>query len=102
MVDQPTLEVTEDEWERVFNVNVKGVYLGSQAFVARVIEQGQGGSIINISSTGASRPRPGLVWYNASKGAVSNVSKMLMLFPLLWGSLDTDNMQQSGYQGSGG
>lgn len=41
-----------------------------------LIEQGQGGSMINISSTGASRPRPGLVWYNASKGAVSNVSNL--------------------------
>lgn len=40
----------------------------------RFIEQGKGGSMINISSTGASRPRPGLVWYNASKGAVTNVS----------------------------
>lgn len=70
---QPTAEVTEEEWERVFNVNVKGIFLGSQALVTRLMEQGQGGSMINISSTGASRPRPGLVWYNASKGAVSNV-----------------------------
>lgn len=70
---QPTLEVTEEEWERVFKVNVKGIFHGSQAFMQRIIEQGQGGSMINISSTGASRPRPGLVWYNASKGAVSNV-----------------------------
>ncbi|RDW93051.1 uncharacterized protein DSM5745_00373 [Aspergillus mulundensis] len=70
---QPTLEVTEAEWERVFNVNVKSIFHGSQAAIARLIEQGHGGSIINISSTGASRPRPGLVWYNASKGAVSNV-----------------------------
>ncbi|ODM21181.1 hypothetical protein SI65_04234 [Aspergillus cristatus] len=75
--NKPTLEVTEEEWERVFKVNVKGIFHGSQAFVQRVIEQGQGGSMINISSTGASRPRPGLVWYNASKGAVSNATKGL-------------------------
>ncbi|RAL01871.1 short chain dehydrogenase [Aspergillus ibericus CBS 121593] len=75
--NKPTVEVTEEEWERVFNVNVKGIFLGSRAFVTRVIEQGQGGSMINISSTGASRPRPGLVWYNASKGAVSNATKGL-------------------------
>lgn len=42
--------------------------------IPRLIEQGKGGSMINISSTGANRPRPGLVWYNASKGAVTNVS----------------------------
>lgn len=70
---QPTLEVTEEEWERVFNVNVRSIFLGSKALMGRLIQQGQGGSMINISSTGASRPRPGLVWYNASKGAVSNV-----------------------------
>ena len=70
---QPTVEVTDDEWERVFEVNVKSIYLAGKIVLPRLIDQGQGGSMINISSTGASRPRPGLVWYNASKGAVSNV-----------------------------
>ncbi|KAJ6138217.1 hypothetical protein N7471_004703 [Penicillium samsonianum] len=42
----------------------------------RFIEQGQGGSVINISSTGAGRPRPGLVWYNATKGAVTNATEV--------------------------
>jgi NAD(P)-dependent dehydrogenase (short-subunit alcohol dehydrogenase family) len=79
---QPTLEVTEAEWERVFNVNVKGIFHGTQAVIARLLEQGHGGSVINISSTGASRPRPGLVWYNASKGAVSNVRSFLSNFAL--------------------
>lgn len=65
--------MTEAEWERVFNVNVKSIFLGTNAFMPKLIQQGQGGSMINVSSTGASRPRPGLVWYNASKGAVSNV-----------------------------
>lgn len=68
------MEVTEEEWERVFKVNVKSVFLAGKIAIPRLIEQGQGGSIINISSTGASRPRPGLVWYNATKGAVTNVS----------------------------
>jgi NADP-dependent 3-hydroxy acid dehydrogenase YdfG len=58
----------------VFNVNVKSIYLATKTVMPRFIEQGSGGSVINISSTGASRPRPGLVWYNASKGAVTNVS----------------------------
>ncbi|KAL4786953.1 hypothetical protein BJX76DRAFT_319639 [Aspergillus varians] len=76
-VNKPTLTVTPEEWERVFTVNVKSIFLSTQAVIARFIEQGQGGSVINISSTGASRPRPGLVWYNASKGAVSNATKGL-------------------------
>ncbi|KAL4753224.1 hypothetical protein BDW72DRAFT_41375 [Aspergillus terricola var. indicus] len=75
--NKPTLEVTEAEWERVFNVNVKGIFHGTHAVITRLLEQGHGGSVINISSTGASRPRPGLVWYNASKGAVSNATKGL-------------------------
>ncbi|KAF7125903.1 hypothetical protein CNMCM5793_002262 [Aspergillus hiratsukae] len=75
--NKPTLEVTEEEWERVFNVNVRSIFLASKALMGRLIQQGQGGSMINISSTGASRPRPGLVWYNASKGAVSNATKGL-------------------------
>ncbi|RAH65534.1 NAD(P)-binding protein [Aspergillus aculeatinus CBS 121060] len=75
--NKPTVEVTEAEWERVFTVNVKSIFLGSQVFVKRLLEQGGGGSMINISSTGATRPRPGLVWYNASKGAVSNATKGL-------------------------
>jgi NAD(P)-dependent dehydrogenase (short-subunit alcohol dehydrogenase family) len=76
MDDKPTVEVTEDEWERVFKVNVKSIYLASHTAIPRLIQQGQGGSIINISSTGTCRPRPGLVWYNASKGAVTNVSNL--------------------------
>ncbi|KAJ5831845.1 hypothetical protein N7474_000156 [Penicillium riverlandense] len=75
--NKPTVEVTEDEWERVFKVNVKSIYLAAHTVIPRLIQQGQGGSIVNISSTGASRPRPGLVWYNASKGAVTNATKGL-------------------------
>ncbi|KAJ6562366.1 hypothetical protein B0H19DRAFT_1144274 [Mycena capillaripes] len=75
--NKPTVEVTYDEWERVFNVNVKSIFLCGKVVLPRLIEQGKGGSMINISSTGASRPRPGLVWYNASKGAVTNATKGL-------------------------
>ncbi|KAL1850263.1 hypothetical protein Plec18167_007369 [Paecilomyces lecythidis] len=75
--NKPTLEVTEEEWERVFQVNVKSIFHAVKTVIPRLIEQGNGGSVINISSTGASRPRPGLVWYNATKGAVSNATKGL-------------------------
>jgi NAD(P)-dependent dehydrogenase (short-subunit alcohol dehydrogenase family) len=72
-INKPTLTVTEDEFERVFAVNVKGVYLGCNAFMPQAIARNEGGVVINIASTGATRPRPGLVWYNASKGAIWNV-----------------------------
>ncbi|KAF1975989.1 3-ketoacyl-reductase-like protein [Bimuria novae-zelandiae CBS 107.79] len=75
--NKPTVEVTEDEFQRTFDVNVKGVYLGCNAWVSQAIERKEGGVIINIASVGASRPRPGLVWYNASKGAIANATKGL-------------------------
>ena len=71
--NKPTADVTDEEFERVFDVNVKGVYLGCQAWVGQAMERNEGGVIVNIASVGATRPRPGLVWYNASKGAVWNV-----------------------------
>jgi hypothetical protein len=78
-VNKATVDVTEEEFERVFDVNVKGVYLGCQAWVNQAIERKEGGVIINIASVGATRPRPGLVWYNASKGAVWNVSILVRI-----------------------
>ncbi|KAF6824313.1 short-chain dehydrogenase reductase family [Colletotrichum plurivorum] len=75
--NKPTADVTEAEFDRVFAVNVKGIFLGCKALMPRLIEQGDGGVVLNISSIGSVRPRPGLVWYNASKGAVSNATKGL-------------------------
>lgn len=82
--NKPTLEVTEEDFEKVFDVNVKGVYLGCNAFVPQAIERKEGGVIINIASVGATRPRPGLVWYNASKGAVWNVSILSCFSSVSW------------------
>ena len=66
--------MTEAEFSRCFDVNVKSVFWSVGAAVPQMRKNG-GGSIINISSIGSVRPRPGLVWYNASKGAVSNVRR---------------------------
>jgi NAD(P)-dependent dehydrogenase (short-subunit alcohol dehydrogenase family) len=71
--NKPTAEVTEAEFDKCFTVNVKSVFLSIPAATPALEERG-GGAIINIASIGATRPRPGLVWYNASKGAVANVS----------------------------
>ncbi len=76
-LNQPTLEVTEEEFDKVFLVNVKSIYHSVPSFVTPLISSKSPGSIINIASTGALRPRPGLVWYNASKGAVFNATKGL-------------------------
>ncbi|MBB5505701.1 SDR family oxidoreductase [Paraburkholderia atlantica] len=74
--NKPVLEVTEAEFDRVYAVNVKSIYWSVQEFVPYFREQG-GGSFINIASTAGVRPRPGLVWYNGSKGAVIIASKSL-------------------------
>ncbi len=74
--NKPMLEVTEDEFDRVFAINVKSIYLMTNAVVPVMRRQG-GGRIINIGSTAGVRPRPGLTWYNATKGAVNLVSKSM-------------------------
>ena len=76
-VNKPMLDITEDEYERIFAVNVKGVFLGCQAAVPVFRKQGSGGVIINIGSTAGLRPRPGLSAYNATKGAVHTLTKAL-------------------------
>lgn len=72
----PMLEVTEEEFDRIFAVNVKSVYLGARHAVPLFRAQG-GGVILNIASTAGLRPRPGLTWYNGSKGAVITLTKSM-------------------------
>lgn len=74
--NQPMLDVDEATFDRVFNVNVKSIYHMARAVVPLMRKQGSG-SIINIGSTAGIRPRPGLTWYNASKGAVNLMSKSM-------------------------
>jgi 3-oxoacyl-[acyl-carrier protein] reductase len=75
-VNKPVLDIDEAEFDRVFAVNVKGVFLFCQAVVPHFRQHG-GGVIVNIGSTAALRPRPGLSAYNATKGAVHNLTKTL-------------------------
>ena len=74
--NQPMLDVDEATFDRVFNVNVKSIYHMAQAVVPIMRERKQG-VIINVGSTAGIRPRPGLTWYNASKGAVNLLSKSM-------------------------
>ncbi len=74
----PMTEVDEATFDRVFAVNVKSIYHMAQAVVPMMRQRGSG-VILNIGSTAGIRPRPGLVWYNATKGAVNNISKSMAL-----------------------
>ncbi len=74
--NQPMLDVDEAMFDRMFDVNVKSIYYMTNAVVPLMRKQGKG-VIINIGSTAGIRPRPGLTWYNATKGAVNLLSKSM-------------------------
>ncbi len=74
--NQSMLEVDEQSFDRVFAVNVKSIYLMTLAVVP-LMKQKKDGVIINVGSVGAIRPRPGLTWYNSSKGAVRVMTKSM-------------------------
>jgi 3-oxoacyl-[acyl-carrier protein] reductase len=74
--NQPMLDVDEATFDKVFDVNVKSIFLMSHAAVPRMRAKG-GGVIVNVGSTAGVRPRPGLTWYNASKGAVNLLSQSM-------------------------
>ena len=72
----PLDEVTEDDFDRVIDVNVKSVYLTAQAIVPLMKAQ-KSGAILNVASTAAVSPRPRLSWYNASKGWMTTATKAM-------------------------
>lgn len=74
--NQPMLDVDEATFDKVFDVNVKSIYYMTHAVVPVMRKQGHG-VILNVGSTAGIRPRPGLSWYNASKGAVNLLSKSM-------------------------
>ena len=74
--NQSMLEVDEATFDRVFAVNVKSIFHTTQAVVP-LMKARSSGCIVNIGSTAGIRPRPGLTWYNASKGAVNLLSKSM-------------------------
>jgi 3-oxoacyl-[acyl-carrier protein] reductase len=74
--NQPMLEVDEATFDRVYATNVKSIYLSAIHAVPVFRRQGYG-NIINIASTAGVRPRPGLTWYNGSKGAANILTKSM-------------------------
>ena len=74
--NQSMLDVGEAEFDRIYAVNVKSIYLTTLAVVPLMTRAGAG-VIINVASTAGVRPRPGLTWYNGSKGAVITLTKSM-------------------------
>jgi 3-oxoacyl-[acyl-carrier protein] reductase len=81
--NRPLLEVDETTFDRVYAVNVKSIYHMVQAVVPQMRDNG-GGVILNVGSVAGIRPRPGLTWYNGSKGAVNMLSKSLAVELAPW------------------
>ncbi len=77
--NRPMLEVDAATFDRIFAVNVKAIYWMAQAVIPVFRAQGGGGVILNTASTAGIRPRPGLVWYNASKGAAISLTKAMAI-----------------------
>jgi 3-oxoacyl-[acyl-carrier protein] reductase len=73
----PVLEMPEEEWRRVIDVNLTGPFFGSQVAGERMAEGGDGGQIINISSIFGSIGVQGRAPYNASKGGLNNLTRNL-------------------------
>lgn len=74
--NQPMLQVDEATFDRVYSINVKSIFHMAHAVVPLMRER-RSGVILNVGSTAGIRPRPGLTWYNGSKGAVNLLSKSM-------------------------
>lgn len=81
--NQPMLNVPEDQFDRIYGVNVKSLYWCAQ-HVVPIFQKAGGGVLITVASTAGIRPRPGLTWYNGSKAAaiVTSRSMAVELAPL--------------------
>ena len=73
----PFLEIPEDEWDRIYEVNIKGVFLACQVFGKYLVDRNVGGSIINIGSMSGVIPLSRVFTYSSTKAAVHNLSKNL-------------------------
>lgn len=73
------LDVDEAAFDRLYAVNVKSIYWMMHKALPVFRRQARGGSIIHVSSTAGIRPRPGLVWYNGTKGALNTMTQCMAL-----------------------
>ncbi|OAQ97296.1 hypothetical protein LLEC1_00067 [Akanthomyces lecanii] len=75
--NKPAEQVTDADFDLVMNVNVKSIYLSSSVIVEYFLRENRPGCFVQVASTAGLRPRPGLTWYNASKGAAITATKSL-------------------------
>ena len=73
----PFFEITEEEWQRIMDVDLKSVFLACQIFGKAMVDAGRGGSIINISSASSGPPLSRVFTYGVAKGGVNQVTQFL-------------------------
>jgi NAD(P)-dependent dehydrogenase (short-subunit alcohol dehydrogenase family) len=73
----PFLDIAEDEWHRILDVNLKSMFLACQVFGLQMIDQGDGGSVINVSSASSGPPLSKVFTYSISKAGVNNLTQFL-------------------------
>ncbi len=78
------LDITEDDWDAVLNVNLKGSFLVGQAVARAMVQQAapgrpSGGAIVNMSSVNGTLAIPNIASYNASKGAINQLTRVMAL-----------------------
>jgi NAD(P)-dependent dehydrogenase (short-subunit alcohol dehydrogenase family) len=73
----PILEISREEWDRILAINLTSFFLASQIFGGRMVAQGEGGSIINISSASSGPPLSKVFTYSITKAGINNMTQFL-------------------------
>jgi NAD(P)-dependent dehydrogenase (short-subunit alcohol dehydrogenase family) len=73
----PFLEIPEEEWHKIIDANLTGMFLACQVFIGQMVEQGNGGSIINISSVSSETPLSKVCTYSISKSGCNSLTRWL-------------------------
>lgn len=73
----PFLEITEEEWQRIIDIDLKSVFLACQVFGEHMTKPGNGGSIINFSSVSSGPPLSRVFTYSVAKGGVNQITQFL-------------------------
>ena len=74
---EPFLDITLEHWDQVLDINLRGMFILAKAVAARMVARGRGGAIVNMSSTNAFEGEAGYAHYNASKGAITMLTRTM-------------------------
>lgn len=73
----PFFEITEEEWRRILDIDLKSVFLACQVFGKAMVDAGRGGSIVNISSASSGPPLSKVFTYGIAKAGVNQITQFL-------------------------